>query len=266
MLMSLRDTLHEKVTIGFVFAFPPYTGAVQAGSQDVDTGGLEIERIRREYAARSRRLPVGFYDWHRPENQFLHAGAARACAKLLVEAGAFPLDSARILDVGCGQGGWLLEFLQWGATAARLHGIDLLPERIAHARERLGRADLHCGDARDLPWPDASFDLVSQFTVFSSILDGEVRLQMAREMRRVLRPGGKLLWYDLRKSNPMRPVRGLRRREVSGLFPGCGIRFLNATLAPPLARVLARHSWGAGFTLESLPFATTHLAAVVTIS
>ena len=244
-----------------------------AGSQEgsaplygaADAGAGEIERIRREYAARLGGIPAGFYDWHRPENQFLHAGAARACARLLSEAGVFPLDRAHILDVGCGQGGWLLEFLQWGATVAKLHGIDLLPDRIVYARERIAGAELRCGDARELPWPDASFDLVSQFTVFSSVLDAAVKQQVAGEMRRVVRPGGKVLWYDLRKSNPMRPVKGIGREEIRRLFAGCTFRFLNATLAPPLARVVARRSWAAGFAMEILPLATTHLAAVITV-
>jgi ubiquinone/menaquinone biosynthesis C-methylase UbiE len=253
-----------------------YTGAVLAGSQDganpvsppgaADTGVREIERIRREYATRSREIPAGFYDWHRTENQFLHAGAARACSRLLSQAGAFPLDRAHILDVGCGRGQWLLEFLQWGATVVQVHGIDLLPDRIVHARERLAGAELRCGDARRLPWPDASFDLVSQFTMFSSILDPAVRDEVANEMRRVLRPGGRMLWYDLRRSNPIRSVHGLSRHDVRMLFPGCAFRFLNTTLAPPLARIVARRSWTAAFALESLPLATTHLAAVITVS
>jgi ubiquinone/menaquinone biosynthesis C-methylase UbiE len=247
-----------------------YTEAVPVGSQDgsaaAGAGAREIERIREEYAARGREIPAGFYDWHRTENQFLHAGAARACASLLSDAGAFPLDRAEILDVGCGHGGWMLEFLQWGAALQHLHGIDLIPDRIAHARERLAGADLRCADGRKLPWPDQAFDLVTQFTVFSSILNPAVRRQMADEMRRVLRPGGKILWYDLRRSNPMRPVRGLRRAEILRLFPGCAIRFRNATLAPPLARIVAPHSWAAAFALESLPFATTHLAAVIQLS
>lgn len=229
-----------------------------------DPGEREIERIRLQYAARAREIPPGFYDSNRSENQFLHAGAARACAALLLSAGAFPLDRAQILDVGCGQGQWLLEFLRWGATVAKLHGIDLLPERIVQARERLAGAELRSGDARQLPWGPGTFDLVSQFTVFSSVLDREVQQQMAREMLRVLRPGGRILWYDMRRSNPRRAVRGVSRKEVRHLFPGCKYRFLNATLAPPIARVVARRSWAAAFALESLPFARTHLAAVIT--
>ncbi len=241
-----------------VYGREPLRGAVD------DPGALEIERIRQEYARRAREIPAGFYDSNRSENQFLHAGAARACARLLREEGAFPLNRAQILDVGCGQGHWLLEFLMWGATVSRLHGIDLLPERIVQARERLAGAELLSGDARTLPWPDSAFDLAAQFTVFSSILDAAVRQQIAREMLRVLRPGGRILWYDMRRSNPARPVRGIGRKEIRQLFPGCRFRFENATLAPPLARLVAPHSWAAAFALESLPFAKTHLAAVIT--
>ncbi len=189
---------------------------------------------------------------------------ARACARLLHRSGVFPLTNASIADVGCGTGQWLLEFLQWGATAANLHGIDLMEERISCARRRLAGVDLRCGDARKLPWADSSFDLVAQFTVFSSILDTEVRTTVASEMLRVLRPQGRILWYDCRYSNPAgSAIRGLGRGEIRKLFPGCSIRFAATTLAPPLARPLARRSWLAAAALESLGIACTHLAAVV---
>lgn len=174
------------------------------------------------------------------------------------------MTDASIADVGCGNGQWLLEFLQWGASAANLHGIDLLDERIAVARERLPGVDFRRGDARDLPWCDGSFDLVTQFTVFSSILDPDVQMRIAAEMLRVLRPGGNILWYDCRYSNPARStVRGLNRRDIRNLFPSCAIEFASATLLPPLSRVVARRSWTLAAALESLKFTRTHLVAVI---
>jgi len=55
-----------------------------------------------------------------------------------------------------------------------------------------------------LPYAAHSFDLTMQFTVFSSVLDDEVKANVAREMLRVTRPVGMLLWYDfwLNPSNP----------------------------------------------------------------
>jgi SAM-dependent methyltransferase len=224
----------------------------------------EIARIREEFEARDRTIPADFYAWHRGEIQYWQASAARICARLLRESGAFPITEASIADIGCGNGNWLLEFLQWGAVAANLHGIDLLPDRIAYARERLPEVDLRCGDARRLPWPDCSFDLVTQFTVFSSIPDMSAQSAVAAEMLRVLRPGGRILWYDCRYSNPSRAaVRGLSRNDVRKLFPACSIRFAGTTLLPPLARVIARRSWALAAALESLRFTCTHLAAVI---
>jgi ubiquinone/menaquinone biosynthesis C-methylase UbiE len=164
----------------------------------------ELERIREEYRARDRTIPSDFYAWHRGEIQYWQTRTARVFARLLHKSGAFPISDASIVDVGCGNGQWLLEFLQWGAAAANLHGIDLIAQRIAYARERLPGADLRCGDAANLPWADGSFDLVTQFTVFSSILDMQTQADAAAEMLRVLRPGGRVLWYDCRYSNPSR--------------------------------------------------------------
>ncbi|HWF10494.1 MAG TPA: class I SAM-dependent methyltransferase [Bryobacteraceae bacterium] len=220
--------------------------------------------MREEYRSRAETLPPGRYDWDREEIQYWQAATARVCARLLRDSGAFPLSAASIADIGCGNSHWLLEFLQWGAAAANLHGIDLIEDRIAYARQRLPGVDLRCGDATELPWPDRSFDLVTQFTMFSSILDAEVRSAVALEMRRVLRPGGRILWYDCRYRNPARAaVRGLGRDDIRDLFPACSMTFVNTTLAPPLSRAVARHSWIAAAALESLRFTCTHLAAVI---
>jgi ubiquinone/menaquinone biosynthesis C-methylase UbiE len=226
----------------------------------------EIERIREEYRSRDRTIPSDFYAWHRAEIQYWQANTARVCARLLCENGVFPITGSAIADIGCGNGNWLLEFLQWGATASNLHGVDLLADRITAAQERLPGVDLRCGDAQKLPWPDGSFDLVTQFTVFSSIAAVHVQEEVAAEMLRVLRKGGRILWYDCRYSNPASTVRGLSRNDVRKLFPSCSVRFAKTTLFPPLARVVARRSWALAGVFESLRFASTHLAAVITLN
>ena len=99
--------------------------------------------------------------------------------KLLGDEGVAPLEGKRILDVGCGDGQQLLDLVSWGAERAQLAGIDLLEDRVARASTRLGGGsnqggagpDLRAGDASRLPWPDESFDIAHQSTVFTSIID-----------------------------------------------------------------------------------------------
>ncbi len=224
----------------------------------------EIDRIQAEYRRRAREVAPDLYSFAQSDNVLRHAGIVRDAVKLLNDAGLFPPASADILDVGCGRGDWLLELTRWGADPGRLRGIDLDQERVSVARRRMPSADLKTGDAAALPWAGESFDLITQFTVFSSILDAGVRRAVAAEMLRVLRPGGVILWYDLRRNNPWNSnVIGLDRQAVTGLFPGCTVRWRTATLAPPLARVATRISWLLAVVLETLPPLRSHSLALV---
>jgi SAM-dependent methyltransferase len=233
-----------------------------AKSPELDAGANEITRIRAEYDRRSREIPRDFYSWGRLPNYFFNAQLVRDCIIELKRERMFPLESLSVADIGCGPGTWLLEFAQWGATD--IHGIELDDARLQKAKERLPSADLRSGDARHLPWADHSFDLVSHFTLFSSILNDSVKQQIAAEMMRVLRPSGAILWFDFRVNNPRNSgVRGVRAREIASLFPDCSIRLKSVTLAPPLARVVVPRSWIAACMLEKIPFLRTHYLGVI---
>lgn len=120
-------------------------------------------------------------------------------------------------------------------------------------------ADLRVGDACELPWADAMFDVVTQFTLFTSILDTGVKRRIASEMLRVLKPDGMILWYDFRYNNPRNAnVRGIEAKEVRQLFPGCGVTLEKVTLAPLIARWVVPVSWLAALVLEKIPVLRTH--------
>lgn len=229
-----------------------------------NTEDPEITRIRTEYERRRREISKDFYSWRKPVNQFFHSQLTRLAIRVLVEHNLFPLGKRSFLEVGCGTGSRLVESLHWGALPSHVAGIDLIEDRVKSARAVLSEADIQCGDARDLPWSDASFDVVSQFTVFTSILDPTMKQTVASEMIRVLKSDGIILWYDFRYDNPFNHnVKGVGARELRSLFPGCHITLHATTLAPPVARTLVPISWIAALVLEKIPFLRTHYLAVI---
>ena len=94
---------------------------------------------------------------------------------------------------------------------------------------------------------------------FSSILEEEQRRIVAGELRRVIRSGGVLMWYDLRVDNPRNSdVRAVPSRALADLFPSWSIQLRSVTLAPPLARMVVPRSWLAAQMLSALPLLRTH--------
>lgn len=180
-------------------------------------------------------------------------------ASLLRSAGLRSLAGLRILDVGCGGGATLRQYLEYQADPERLWGIDLLPEFVERARSGALNLQVVCGTASNLPFPDGSFDFVSQFMLFTSVLESGVKRQIAREIDRVLAPGGRLLWYDFAFNNPSNPdVRGIRLSEVRRLFPGFSMMSRRITLAPPLGRAIGRLGPTIYFLTSKLRFLCTH--------
>ena len=93
----------------------------------------------------------------------------------------------RILDVGCGTGANLLMLSQFGDA----EGVDISEDALAFCRERgLEKVKLGAGEA--LPYDDGTFDLVTALDVVEHMDDDLAGL---REMRRVLRPGGRVLLF-----------------------------------------------------------------------
>jgi ubiquinone/menaquinone biosynthesis C-methylase UbiE len=224
----------------------------------------EADRIRAEYSRRASEIAEERYSAAQPAALFIRQTVERAALAALGDAGALPLGNRRILDVGCGAGQWLTDFETWGARHDRLAGIDLVEERAAICRTRLRDADIRAGDASALPWPDGSFDIVLQSMLMSSVLDQAMRAEVAREMARVLAPGGVVLWYDFFVDNPRNPnVRGIKRAELQQLFAGFEISWRRVTLAPPLVRALVPRARFLASALQAIRVLDTHAVAVL---
>lgn len=195
----------------------------------------DSERARIEAAYGDRTSLEARYDPRRPEVVAAVAAARRAYGATLLAHGSQP---NRILEAGCGTAGPLAGFLDGAGSC--LVGIDLQIGRLGVARRAHPSLSLLAADARTLPLAAAVFDAAICSTLFSSILDDEVARHVAREIDRVLVPGGVVLWFDLRVGNPSNPdVRGVPRSVLAHLFPGYDLDVHPCVLAPPLARRLA---------------------------
>lgn len=225
----------------------------------------EAERLRRVYATyRAGGRETRLWAPGLPGNRAMAAERHRVLGDLLRGAGLLPLAGRTIVEVGCGSGDVLAGLQAFGARPRDLHGVDLLPDRIAEARAAHPDIDFALANAERLPVPDASADVVLAFTVFSSILDPAMAARVAGEMRRILRPDGAVVWYDFRWNNPRNPhVRGLGRRAVRALLPGFEGHWRSLTLLPPLARRLGRATPRAYPLLAAIPALRTHWLAVL---
>ena len=219
----------------------------------LDSVRAEEARIRAAYAKREK--ADARYSWFNPAHQFMMHQRERRLLTLLRRYDCENLEAKKILEVGCGSGQWLRDFITWGARPENITGIDLLLDRLSKARRLCPPSvRLECASAAELPFSDGTFDLVLQSTVFTSILDPDLKRRVAAEMVRVAKPEGFILWYDYHVNNPWNPdVKGVKRREISRLFPRCRIELRRITIFPHLARLIAPYSYMACCLLEKFP-------------
>lgn len=243
-------------------ARPASSGGVAAARDTAAGLRAEEARVREAYA---RRATGDRYAFSNPAYLFMLQERERATLALLGRHGLLPLAGRRLLEVGCGAGQWLRDLVRWGAEPWAVHGMDLLGDRLSEARASCAPAvALSQASGAELPYAPDHFDLVLQSTVFTSILDSAVRVAVAAEMLRVLRPGGAVLWYDYYFDNPRNPdVRRVGRGELNALFPGCRMALQRVTLAPPLTRLLAPHAWTLCEAISRLPWLRTHYLGLI---
>ena len=106
-------------------------------------------------------------------------------------------SSWHILDFGCGDGRWLRTFLEFDADPNKLIGIDISDLRFGIALSINPLITYIKIDGLILPFQSSQFELVTQFTCFSSIPNFNLRRRIANEIYRVLKPGGYIFWWDL---------------------------------------------------------------------
>jgi SAM-dependent methyltransferase len=220
----------------------------------------EAQRVVERYA---RRGPSDRYSMLNPDVWHSVQERQRAMLRLFARLGWHDLSARRVLEVGCGSGGNLLELLRVGFAPRNLAGIELLPERFAQAMQTLpAGVVLMQGDASLVKLPAESEDIVLQSTVFSSLLDAPFQWRLAQTMWGWVRPGGGVLWYDFTVDNPRNPdVRGVPVARIRELFPDARVQYQRVTLAPPLARRVCALHPALYPVFNVIPLLRTHVLA-----
>lgn len=162
----------------------------------------------------------------------------------------------RILDIGCGPGYYVAELAERVGEAGSVVGIDFSEAMLAVAARRcaeLSNTEFKEGDATALPVEDGDFDATLSVQVLEYVADVETALG---EIRRVLRPGGRVVLWDVDWATLSMHARDSERSE----------RVLRAwdqhLVDPILPRTLAPRLRAAGFEevrMEGHVFATAEL-------
>jgi SAM-dependent methyltransferase len=152
-----------------------------------------------------------------------------------------------VLEAGCGIGTDAAEFVRAGA---RYHGVDFSPRALELARRRpeLSGVDLVAGSVTELPYPDASFDLVYSNGVVHHMPDTSRAIS---EFHRVLRPGGAaiVMVYHRASLNFFFSIMVVRRVLAAALLVPGADRVIARLTGEPLdvprghRALLAEHGW-----------------------
>jgi len=215
---------------------------------------LRVKRVYERYGASALRQRRWSAD--NPGNAAIRAELVEA---VLALAGSELRAAGEVLDIGCGSGWWLEQLEARQDVGAALHGVEILPERTSSARSRVPAATVSIADARELPYPDGHFDVVTLFTVLSSMA-GRADAQVAiREAWRVLAPRGVLVIWEPRIPNPFnRNTLLIDAGLVRAALGDSRLDVRATTLLPPLARSLGSATEALYPTLGRIPFLKTH--------
>lgn len=170
------------------------------------------------------------------------------------------LAGKEILDVGCGNGRMLRQYLEWGAAPDDAAGIEWDEALVEEAFFRHSDLDIRTGSADELPWEADRFDAVSLFEAMSRVPEKQQRQRVAAEIHRVLRPGGVVFWYDHASHADL----AISKAEIRQLFPEYRLRLQRTSLSLSVAGSFPQAWLPVAYSLLSaMPGLRTHWLGIL---
>ncbi len=206
------------------------------------TGCISSRRTDRPMTAstQDKQKEIAFFDGHAAADDydvFTPQASARLVEAFVELTGLQP--SARVIDLGCGSGTFTTLLARAGYDCV---GLDISAKLLEVGRRKHPRIEFVAGDIEHLPFPAETFD--------GALLSGVVHhfpdpSPCAREIFRLLRPGGRFLAFD---PNRMNPFMWLYRDRASPFYSPVGV---TPNEQPVLAREVRATFARAGFTVTS---------------
>lgn len=225
----------------------------------------ESEEIVRRYERRKKIHEDILYSPLRASTFMSEQEKERSLIKLFKTEKLEPLGNKRLLEIGCGNGLNLLQFIRLGFNPSNLFANDILPESISQTKLRLpSQVTIIEGDILEKDFSDEYFEIVFQSMVFSSILDYSFKKNLALKMWNWTKRGGGILWYDFIYNNPRnKDVEGVPMKQVKELFPEGKFRICKITLAPPISRFVCKFHPSLYYLFTTLRVLRTHVLCFI---
>lgn len=168
-----------------------------------------------------------------------------------------------ILDFGCGEGFVMELFNKWGASPNCLTGVDISQVRISKAKLIFPNFNFFLIN-KSLPFNSEKFSVIIVSTVFSSIRNDKERVFWASELTRVLKSNGTIIFYDMKKNNPLNTsTKKVSISDLKDLFFNYEIKYWTLTVWPHFARLISKISIKFYPLMTKIKFLHTHFIATL---
>lgn len=107
------------------------------------------------------------------------------------------LTQQKILDAGCGSGGWTRFFAELTGAPENIAGVDLSEHRIRIAKRMNAEIEYNVGDVTQMPFDERRWDIITAIDVFMHLDTEALIMRALRGIHESLKPLGYFIWYDL---------------------------------------------------------------------
>lgn len=219
----------------------------------------ETERIKKHYQDYTNNLTVDINSTHAIYNNQIVKERLNLFKQII--ASKFKnTEKLKFMEIGAGAGSNIPFFSSMGIIDENIYANELVEDRSQKLKLNFPNIHVLPGDALQLDMEN-TFDIVFQSTVFTSILDLNFKKKLAKNLWKMTKTDGIVLWYDFMYDSPNnKSVKGIDKSEIKLLFnESKNIDFFKVTLAPPIGRRFQNlYSF-----LNSFSFLRTHVIAVI---